>query len=99
MLVIPVECCIRGNHRRGSLSDSLLVRAAFPANFLRDSPCAKFPRRFVEFHRSNADATQTSIGGRKLDVKGLPRLCVEKYWRIAYTGATLQIGRNCIVYQ
>lgn len=69
LVVIP-ECCIRGNHRRGSLSDSLLVRVAFLATFygpsLHEGPLAVL----WSFHRSNVDATQTSIGDRKLDVKG-----------------------------
>lgn len=36
----------------------------------------------MEFDDSSADASQTSASDNMLDVRGLPQLCAEKYWKV-----------------
>lgn len=81
---IPQECCIRENHWRGSLDDSFPVCVAILAAFSPEPSLREISRlcRFVEFHDSSADASQTSVSDNTLDVRGLLRLCVEKYWEV-----------------
>lgn len=82
---IPEECCIREKHWRGSLNDSFPVCVAILAAF---SETPLYAKSLVVLWSlmiradADADASQTSTSDNMLDVRGLPRLCAEKYWKV-----------------
>lgn len=80
---IPEECCIRENYWRGSLDDSLPVCVAILTAF-SETLSTRNLSSLVKFRDSSANALQTSVSDNMLGVRGLLRMCVEKYWEVVW---------------
>jgi len=67
--------------------DLSTIHFQFALLFWRPSPkpsLREISRRFVKFRDSSANASQTSVSDNMLGVRGLLRMCVEKYWEVVW---------------